>query len=111
MLTVFRIAFGAVCSLKALSFSCIAVSLLVSGASTETSFRSATLALCCGLLMTAASIALMLGYRARVAATAVVATGCAFLIPLGAYNHHLYLLILIALILAVDVEVELLLPS
>ena len=103
MLTVFRIAFGALCTLKA-------VSLLIGMIATEGSFNPVALAIAAsGLLMTAASVALMIGYRPRIAAWAVVATGLMFLIPLGTYNHHLYLLIVVALILAVNIEVELLL--
>lgn len=101
MLTVVRIAFGAVCTLKA-------VSLLISKTGGSFSpLAAATVA--SGLLMIAAGVALMLGYRERIAASVVVATGLMFLVPLGAYSSHLYLLILIALILAVNIEVELLL--
>ena len=103
MLIVFRIAFGAICTLKAMS-------LMISKTAAEGSFSPVAVAIVfSGLLMTAASVALMIGYRPRIAASVVVATGLMFLIPLGAYNHHLYLLILIALILAVNIEVELLL--
>ncbi|UXA14684.1 HTTM domain-containing protein [Mycobacterium sp. SMC-8] len=101
-MNVFRSAFGALCTLKA-------VSLLIGTVATAGSFSIGVLAVACGLLMAAAGIALIVGYRRRLAASVVVATGLMFLIPFGAYNHHLYLLILIALILAVDIEVALLL--
>lgn len=102
MLTVVRIAFGAVCTLKA-------VSLLFSKTGGSFSPVVAVAIVASGLLMIAASVALMIGYRPRVAASVVVATGLMFLVPLGAYSSHLYLLILIALILAVNLKVELLL--
>lgn len=98
MLTAVRFVFGAVCVVKA-------VSLLIS--KTGASFSLLAIAVvAAGTLMIAAAVALMIGYRRRTAAAVIVATGLLFLIPLGAYSSHLYLLILIALILAVDIEVE-----
>lgn len=101
MLTVVRIAFGAVCALKA-------VSLLISKSAEAFSLVTVA-AVATGLLMIAAGVALMIDYRPRLAASVVVATGLTFMVLLTGYSSHLYLLILIALILAVNIEVELLL--
>lgn len=101
MLTAVRLLFGAVCIVKAMS-------LLIS--KTGASFGLLTIAVVAsGTLMIAAALALIVGYRPRIAASAIVVAGLLFLVPLGAYSSHLYLLIVIALILAVNIEVETLL--
>lgn len=102
MLKLHRILFGSIVTLKA--FSLVVPIVFAEAGITP---RSGLL-IVLGLLMAFAGISLALGYHPKISAGCVLALGV-LLIGLGVYNHHLYLLVVIACILTVGIQVDLLL--
>ncbi|WP_413769023.1 hypothetical protein [Rhodococcus pyridinivorans] len=70
---------------------------------------NATIVVVSGLLMLVSSVSIAFDYATRFAAGLVVVAAGIFIGPLDSYNHHLYLISVIAAILAINVQVVLLL--
>lgn len=103
MLRLFQIAFGAIVTLKALSL--LAKESFDAGAVSPLAW----IVIPAGLLMAAGAVSIAAGRNVRPAAATVVATSFVFMEPVGVYNHHLYLIAVVAAILAISIQVELML--
>lgn len=102
MLTVFRIAFGVLAALKALQLSLKASFSVEGGVGLA---EHAALVLPLGAAMVIAAACFALGKGVRRAATVMLLGFIAFVVALGFYNHHTYLIIVICAIFVLGVSV------
>ncbi len=103
MLILFRILFSVIVAIKSLSL--IATGVIDGGRITS----DAAFVIIVGIVMTIGAVGLALGYAVRASASLILIAAIGFIVPLDSYNHHLYLISIIAAILAIDTQVTLLL--